>query len=92
MLDQIRERLEEEIEFGNEARSDFGITFLGTMGAGTRVFLTERLALRADATVHYWKQGTPEIFRNVNQEVAGPVVDQEWPAVASYSVGLSWRF
>jgi hypothetical protein len=92
MAQGFTSRIEEELEFSSEARSDFGLTFLGTVGAGTRFFLTDQLSLRADVTIHYWKQGTPETFRNVNQEVTGPIVDQEWPAVRGYSVGLSWRF
>jgi hypothetical protein len=55
------------------------------------VFLSDQLVLRLDATVHFWKLGTPQAFLNL-PESAGTVVQQEWPAVGGFSAGLSWRF
>jgi hypothetical protein len=84
-------RIEEEAELLTEARFTFGPSFMGVLGAGTRYFLTDQLALRLDATAHFWKVGTPQAFLNLPEE-AGPVVQQEWPAVGAFGVGLSWRF
>jgi hypothetical protein len=85
-------RIEAEEALPTDVRATFGTTFMGTLGAGTRVFLTEQLVLRLDATAHYWKQGTPQSFRFLDEEAVGPIVDQEWPAVGAFTVGLSWRF
>lgn len=85
-------RIEEEAELPTDVRATFGPTFMGTLGAGTRLFLSDQLVLRLDATAHYWKQGTPQSFRFLDEEAVGPIVDQEWPAVGGFTVGLSWRF
>jgi hypothetical protein len=85
-------RIEAEAELPTDVRTTFGPSFMGTLGAGTRVFLSEKLVLRLDATAHYWKQGTPQSFRFLDEEAVGPIVDQEWPAVGAFTVGLSWRF
>jgi hypothetical protein len=84
-------RIEEEAELPSEVRFDFGPSFLGVLGAGTRVFLSDQLVLRLDATAHFWKVGTPQAFLNL-PESAGTVVQQQWPAVGGFSAGLSWRF
>jgi hypothetical protein len=85
-------RIEEEAELTGDVRATFGPTFVGILGAGARVFLSDQLVLRAEASARYWKQGTPEGFRVLDPEQVGPVVDQEWPVVSGFSVGLSWRF
>jgi hypothetical protein len=41
---------------------DFGSSFFGTAGIGTRWFLSRRLALRADALFSLWKISTPAGF------------------------------
>jgi len=87
----VSSRIEEEEELPTEARFTFGPSFMGVLGVGTRYFLTDQLVLRLDATAHFWKLGTPQAFLNLPEE-AGPVVQQEWPAVGAFGVGLSWRF
>ncbi len=84
-------RIEEEDDLPSEVRFDFGPSFLGILGGGTRVVLTDHLVLRVDATAHFWKLGTPQAFLNL-PESAGTVVQQQWPAVGGFSAGLSWRF
>lgn len=84
-------RIEEEADLPSEVRFDFGPSFLGILGGGTRVFLSDHLVLRVDATAHFWKLGTPQAFLNL-PESAGTVVQQQWPAVGGFSAGLSWRF
>lgn len=84
-------RIEAEEEFPSEVRASFGPSFLGVLGAGTRYFLSENLALRVESTALFWKVGTPDAFLSL-QESAGPIVTQQWPAVATWSAGLSWRF
>jgi hypothetical protein len=85
-------RTEAERELPENVVASFGPSFLGLLGAGTRVFLTDQLVLRLEATAYYWKVGTPEGFRVLDEEQVGPIVDQEWPSVPAFSVGLSWRF
>lgn len=84
-------RTEEEQELPDDLRFSFGPSFLGTLGAGTRVVLTDRLSLRLEATTHIWKVGTPQGFLRLD-EAAGPVVEQQWPGVGSFGAGLSYRF
>ncbi len=43
-------------------RYSFGSSFHGILGGGTRFFISDRLALRADATVSFWKLHTPPGF------------------------------
>lgn len=43
-------------------RFDFGNSFYGTTGLGTRFFVTDRLALRLDGTFSLWKIDTPPGF------------------------------
>jgi hypothetical protein len=43
-------------------RFDFGTSFFGTMGGGSRLFVTDRLALRGDAVFSLWKIDTPPGF------------------------------
>ncbi|CAN5758945.1 hypothetical protein BH23GEM11_BH23GEM11_19900 [soil metagenome] len=91
LVGNLSGRIEEEEELPTEARFTFGPSFMGVLGAGTRYFLTDQLVLRLDATAHFWKVGTPQAFLNLPEE-AGPVVQEEWPAVGTFGVGLSWRF
>ncbi len=85
-------RTAEERELPDNVIAGFGPSFLGTLGAGTRFFITEQLVIRFEANAYYWKMGTPEGFRVLDEEQVGPIVDQEWPSVGALSVGLSWRF
>ncbi len=41
---------------------DFQSSFDGMLGAGTRVFITKRVSLRADARFNFWKLHTPPGF------------------------------
>jgi hypothetical protein len=84
-------RLEEELELPDDLRFSFGPSFLGTLGTGTRVVLSDRLSLRLEASTLIWKIGTPQGFLRLEEEV-GPQVQQQWPGVGAFGAGLSYRF
>jgi hypothetical protein len=84
-------RVEAERELPDDLRFTFGPSFLGTLGTGTRLVLSDRLSLRLEATTLVWKLGTPQGFLRLD-ESAGPIVQQQWPTVGSFGAGLSYRF
>jgi hypothetical protein len=49
-------------ELEDQDRFDPGTSFLGTLGGGLRVSITQRLALRGDALFSLWKLSTPPGF------------------------------
>jgi hypothetical protein len=84
-------RLEEELELPDDLRFSFGPSFMGTLGTGTRVVLSDRISLRLEASTLIWKIGTPQGFLRLDEE-AGPRVQQQWPGVGAFGAGLSYRF
>lgn len=80
-----------EGEFFAEERFSFGPSFLGVLGAGTRWLPGERVTVRADATLHLWKLGTPSGYMG-REEDFGQIPQQEWTGVPAFSIGLSYRF
>lgn len=85
-----RSALEEEIP--QSVRFDFGPSFLGILGAGVRFLPADRITVRAEASVNYWKLGTPQTFLEQGEAVIGqPVPEQEWAPVPAFSLGISWR-
>lgn len=85
-----RSELEDEIP--ESVRFTFGPSFLGILGAGVRFLPADRITVRAEASVQYWKLGTPETFVEQGESVIGqPVPDQEWAPVPALSLGISWR-
>lgn len=70
---------------------DFGNSFVGTIGGGTRWFLTERIALRADGIFSLWKVDTPPGFSDPDRDFEN-VSDGEWLAGTSYTLTLLYRW
>lgn len=56
---------------------DFGTSFFGTLGLGTRWFITDRLALRGDGVFSLWQISTPPGFSDPARDFAA-VADAEW--------------
>jgi hypothetical protein len=70
---------------------DFGPTFFGTMGVGTRWFLTPRFALRADALFSLWKIKTPVGFGDLQYGFEA-VPEGEWVRGLSITGALLFRW
>ncbi len=72
-------------------RFDFGTGFFGTLGGGTRVSLTERLALRADGVFSLWKLKTPPGFSDPERGFEA-VEESQWVKGLHLSLSAVVRF
>jgi hypothetical protein len=72
-------------------RFDFGTSFFGTMGGGSRLFLTERLAVRGDAVFSLWKIQTPPGFSQVDRGFTN-VEQSEWVSGLHLTLSAVVRF
>lgn len=70
---------------------DFGTSFYGTLGLGTRWFVTDRIALRVDGTFSLWELDTPPGFADPDRGFEN-VDDGEWLWGSALNVGLLWRW
>lgn len=66
-------------------RFDFGTSFFGTLGGGTRWFLTERFGVRADGIFSIWKIGTPPGFSDPERTFEA-VDESEWVSGFTFTV------
>lgn len=72
-------------------RFDFGTSFLGTAGAGSRLFLTDRLVLRGDAIFSLFRVDTPPGFSDPERGFEN-VEESEWVSGLSLSLSAGIRF
>jgi hypothetical protein len=70
---------------------EFGTTFFGTLGIGTRLFVSETFAIRTDGTFSLWRLKTPPGFSDSDRPF-GAVEDREWVRGISISVSLLYRW
>lgn len=70
---------------------EFGSSFIGTLGAGTRWFVTERLAVRTDALFSLWEIPTPLGFADSSRGFEG-VEEKEWLRGLQISVSAVYRW
>jgi hypothetical protein len=80
---------DEELEA--QDRFDFGTSFFGTLGGGTRLSLTDRLALRGDAVFSLWKLKTPPGFSDPERGFER-VEESQWVKGLHLSVSAVVRF
>ena len=78
-------------ELAADDRFSFGTTFFGTMGGGTRFFLTDRLALRGDAVFSLWKIDTPPGFSDPERGFTS-VEKSEWASGLHLTLAAVIRF
>jgi hypothetical protein len=71
-------------------RVDFGPSMLFLGGLGTRWIPGDRITFRAEATYHFWRQGTPPGWVTVEEELDGEL-GEEWLAIPGVVLGLSYR-
>ena len=70
---------------------EFGTSFFGTVGLGSRWFLTETFALRLDGVFSLWNIDTPPGFSDPARGY-GSVEESEWMSGLSFSVSLLYRW
>lgn len=70
---------------------DFGTSFYGTLGVGSRWFITERFALRGDGVFSLYKIDTPPGFSDPARGFLN-VEEGEWLAGTAFSISLLWRW
>ena len=70
---------------------EFGTSFFGTVSAGTRWFVTDKITARVDGTFSLWKIDTPPGFSDPERGFLG-VEDGEWLAGQSISLSLLYRW
>lgn len=74
-----------------EDRFDYGTTFSGIMGAGTRWWIHDRLTLRGDATFQLWRLGTPPGFATPERGFES-VEEKEWVSGLTLAVSALIRW
>jgi hypothetical protein len=70
---------------------DLGTSFYGTVGLGTRLFLSESIALRGDGVFSLWKIGTPPGFSDPQRGFVG-VEETEWARGLALTMTLLYRW
>ena len=82
-------------------RFSFGPSFLGSFGAGIKLFPIDRLSVRAEGIMIYWKVNTPRGFLRTDRALLPPPEGSDEPATPEegfwslgrgLSIGLGWRF
>ena len=74
-----------------EDQFDFGTSFFGTFGLGTRWFLTDRIVIRPEWNFSLWKVDTPPGYADPDRDFPG-VADGEWLQGTRLSIGLLYRW
>ncbi len=72
-------------------RFAFGTSFLGTVGGGSRWFVTDRWGARADAIFSLWKLSTPPGFSDPERDFVN-VEEGEWVRGFSLTISGLWRW
>ena len=70
---------------------EFGTSFFGTVGLGSRLFLTETFALRLDGVFSLWSLDTPPGFSDQARGFES-VEETEWMSGLSFSISLLYRW
>ncbi len=82
-------------------RYSFGPSFLGSFGAGIKLFPVERISVRVEGIVTYWKVNTPRGFLRTDRPLLPPPEGSDQPAIPEdgfwavgrgVSFGIGWRF
>ena len=81
--------LEQDLEPAD--RFAFGNSFFGTLGGGTRWFLTDRFGVRADGVFSLWKLKTPPGFSDPERGFIA-VEASEWVRGLSFTLSGLWRW
>jgi hypothetical protein len=79
------------LELEERDRFDFGTKFTGSLGAGARWMVGDRLTLRAETLLNLWKLGTPAGFQDEERGFEA-VPDSEWANARGVTLSLTWRW
>lgn len=74
-----------------EDRFDFGTSFLGTAGVGSRLFLTDRFVLRGEGIFSLYQLDTPPGFSEAGLGFRA-VEESEWVSGLVATLSLGYRF
>lgn len=72
-------------------RFDFGTEIVPLLGAGARIFLNERVAIRTEAQLTLYRLDVPEGFRDPARGFEN-VAESEWVNSGVFTVGLAYLF
>lgn len=77
-----------------EDRFDFGLSFLGFLGLGTRWLPTDRLQLRLDGGFNLWQLDTPRGYRDPDRDLGfeAPPPENEWVSGLEATLGIAYRW
>jgi len=81
----------EETSLDPADQFEFGTGFFGTLGIGSRWFVTERFGLRGDAVFSLWSLGTPPGFSDPDRGFTA-VEESEWARGLSFTISGLWRW
>ncbi len=80
----------EDLPIEAELDFRFGPAFMGVGAAGVRWLPFERIGLRGETSLHFWRLGTPRGFAGLEDEL-GPIPEQEWVASPMFTLALTYR-
>ncbi len=72
-------------------RFEFGPSFLGVLGIGFSLFVSERIVFRGESIATYWKLNTPRGYLRVDRELGSPG-ESQWVNGVGFSFGAAYRF
>ena len=87
---EVQDDEEAEVTIVPSARTDFGTTFAGQLGAGIEWFPVERVAIRADVRNIFWQLRTPEGLRVF--DLGRTLPSEEWASNLAGSIGIAVHF
>jgi hypothetical protein len=91
LVGNLAGRSEMEADFEAQDQFSFGPSALGTLGAGSRWFPSERLSVRLEGVLNFWRLGTPQSFRQ-REELTEPPPQNEWTRAGAVLFGASLQF
>ena len=84
-------RQQEDLDLLLEDQFTFGAAFLGVLGGGVRLFVTDRIVIRGDANLNLYSLETPQGWLDPELDLTG-VGEKESVTAAHYTIGLTWQF
>lgn len=78
--------------FREQDRFEFGTSFLGLVGLGTRWLPGDRWQFRVDGTLNLWQVETPDGWQELESELEAPPPESEWVNGLGLTFGVSYRW
>ena len=83
--------LEGDRDMPREEQFGFGARFAAMLGGGANFFVSNKISLRLEGVMNFWKIKTPVGWLTVDNNPVGIVVSDEWVSAKSITLGASWR-